>query len=104
MVMQMRNGLARVRPIVHDDPKTALLQLFLRHNIPNHSMDLAQELQVAIVEMHDRLDVLFRNDKHVRGRSGMHIPERDHVFGFMDDGRGNFLRYNPAKKTPVHKE
>lgn len=90
--VQMRNGFARVGPIVHNQPIPGLRQAefpghlgCLQHEMPKHRLILSSRLG-------DSGNRFLRNNQHVNRRSGLNVAERDYQVVLVNNLRGNLAR------------
>jgi hypothetical protein len=99
MEMEVRDRLAGVIPVVHDQPKV-LGDPALPRDAPDRLEQLAAE--DLVVKPRELLHMLLRDDKNVERRAREDIVDRHDVVVFIDDGRGDLSGHDAAEQAVVH--
>jgi hypothetical protein len=95
MQVQMFDSLPTFFSRINDNPKT-FGEAFFRQ-LCCDQREMAEQIFVCCGGLRERVDVLFWDDKKMRGRLRMNIGEGDGNVIFKDFFSGNFSGDNPTK-------
>lgn len=83
------HGLTPVGSGVDHRPEPRLQNAFGARHVPSDEHDLAEKRPVPVGRVVERGQVLLGDHQDVCGRLRPDIPEREDVFGFVDDVGGD---------------
>jgi putative SOS response-associated peptidase YedK len=98
--MQMQHALARVGPLIDDEPIATARKPQLLGDIARGEQHAAQSFCVLGSGVVNADDVLARNDERVHWRDGTNVRERDHVIVLEHDLRSRDLLNDVAEQAP----
>lgn len=95
MQMQMKNLLSAL--LTDMELELVTLESFVFSNLFCDVDKMTDDVSVFFLKSHDRVDMFFRNQKHMCWSFGLDIIKGDTKIIFIDKFRGNFFVDNFAK-------
>jgi hypothetical protein len=101
MQMNVKHRLARLRSHIQHRAVT-IFNSALPPNLRRHQIESPNQLGVLCPSLVQSANMLFRNDKHMRGRLGLNVLKRQGVLIFEHFLGGNLSAHNFAEQAIGH--
>ena len=101
MEVQVRNGLAGERAVVHDEAESVAKLKLSRHDA-RHQDEMTENGLITRRGFTDPRDHFLRHNQQVDGRLRLDVVEHDAMLILMLDAGGNFTRDDPLKNCFGH--
>jgi hypothetical protein len=103
MVMEMKDGLARVVAAVYDHAKTVFGDALFVGELGDQTEDIGKDIAIALLEVQQSGDVLTRDDQDMHGGFRINIPEGEHRVVPINNLRFDLAVNDTAEKTIAHR-